>query len=314
MNKMGKGEHVSHSELLGTVYGSTSFQVTQYSVQPGLPGVFPWLATQAQRYQQYHVRKIQFEFITRTGTTTTGSVILAADYDASQPPPGTEQQVASYQGAIEDVPWRGITCNLDPRAIHATGPRKFIRDGNVPGDITSYDACNFFLCTTGMPNTDAIGKLWVHYSIELHVPQIIAAVPSSACFFYAGENDVKEFVTDNVAYNLRPPVIQNTFGATYDVKTGDILLPKGVYLVRFNATFAHGSAAAGEFRLYLATLGSTVAGSQMSMNPNGLATSSLSSQGYYVSDGAVPLNVTLFAAFASGNNTLYDSNISIICV
>ncbi len=167
-----KSERFRNEELIGDVTGSVGFSISNtYYLNPGLIQTFPWLGTQATKWQQYRFHKLQFKFVTRTSTSTTGSVILSPDYNAIELTPSSEQAATNTQDAVEDVCWNQLTCVLDPSAMFPIGPRKQIRSSGVPGDLSSYDAGRFFVCCVGMPSTAVIGKLWVQYDVELFVPQ-----------------------------------------------------------------------------------------------------------------------------------------------
>jgi len=172
-----RGMRISHRELIQTVNGSTAFTVIRLACNPGIAATFPWLAQQAAQWEQYRFTKLNFEYITRTASTTVGSVLLAPDYDASDPPPASEAQASTYQDVAEDVPWKDICCLLSPASMHALGPKKFTRTGSVGlNDIKTYDVANFYLCTVEEAGNAAIGKLWVDYDVEFFVPQSSSAI------------------------------------------------------------------------------------------------------------------------------------------
>jgi hypothetical protein len=104
-----------------------------------------------------------FHYVTRTATTTVGSVLLAPDYDASDSAPSSEVNMASYQDCVEDVPWKNLKCTLSPSSMHVIQQRKYLRTSAIPTgtDVKLYDVGNFFVATTGGANTDSIGKLYV---------------------------------------------------------------------------------------------------------------------------------------------------------
>lgn len=169
-------KRIVHRELLGSVTGSTLFAIANtIALNPGLPGSFPWLSNESLGWECYHFNRLRFEFITRTGSTTPGSVMLLVDYDSSDMPPVSEQVASSYTGTQEDAPWKDITINLQPSAMGSLGPRKFLRAGANPAntDIKTYDSGTFFVATvdgTAIP----WGKLWVEYDVTFYTPQLIS--------------------------------------------------------------------------------------------------------------------------------------------
>lgn len=186
---------IVHRELVGSVSGSILLTATGYPLNPGMSQTFPWLSSQADGWEQYRFHRLTFSYVTRTATSTVGSVILVPDYDPTDAAPATEAVATSKMGAVEDATWRNIDCKIDPAAMFPMGPRKFIRSSRHSGDLRTYDAGNFFLCTVGEIGTDAIGKLWVEYDVELFVPQTESdGVHGTETSFYC-ENKAQTYAT-----------------------------------------------------------------------------------------------------------------------
>jgi hypothetical protein len=167
-----KTKRFQNSELISTIQGSIAFAVIQkLSINPGLASSFPWLSSEAKKWQQYRFHSLIFRYVTRTATATVGSVILSPDYNPKEQVPTTEAQATNTQDAVEGSPWTNIICRLDPRAMFGLGPRKQIRSTNIAGDLNNYDCGRLFVCAVGEVGAADIGKLWVDYDVELFVPQ-----------------------------------------------------------------------------------------------------------------------------------------------
>lgn len=170
---------IQHRELVGSVIGTAAYNVTstngigQLALNPGIVASFPWLATQAVGWEQYHFNKLKFCYYTRTGSSTPGSVMLIPDYDAADAAPVSEQIASAYEDTMEDVPWKDIECILNPAAMHPDGPRKYVRTGALASnlDIKTYDVGNLFVATTDGTAVNW-GKLWVEYDVTFHTPQL----------------------------------------------------------------------------------------------------------------------------------------------
>lgn len=173
VNSTLKGSHVNHRELIGTVNGSVAFTATKYVCNPGIAATFPWLSVQAGQWEQYRFNKLRFRYLTRTATTTVGSILMAPDYDPTDSPPSTELAVSTYQDCVEDAVWvEELCCDLNVASMFPNGQRKFVRSSGVGlEDLKLYDAANFFLCTVEEANANAIGKLWVEYDVDFFTPQ-----------------------------------------------------------------------------------------------------------------------------------------------
>lgn len=160
---------IVHKELISSVSGSSGFAVSTFPINPGLSATFPWLSVQATGWEKYYFHSIRFCYYTRTGSTTTGSLTLAPDFDAADAGPTTEQIVSTYSTAVEDAPWKNITLTLDRDRINI---EKYIRLGGIGAnlDIKTYDLANLYVCSVDGANV-GWGKLWVEYDVELINPQ-----------------------------------------------------------------------------------------------------------------------------------------------
>jgi len=166
---------IQHRELIDSISGTSAFDVTSYSVNPGIPETFPWLSVIAQAWEKYRFRYLRFVFLTRTGSTTVGQVLMAPDFDSADDPPSSELVMATYEDAISDAPWKNICCNLKASSMNnSLGKFHFTRFGPLAAnlDIKTYDCANFLLSTTDGVDGTSWGKLWVEYEVEFSTPQL----------------------------------------------------------------------------------------------------------------------------------------------
>jgi len=165
------GRRIQHRELVADVSSYIVFTPTEYHLNPGLAGTFPWLSTQALAWEQYHFNSLRFEYITRTSTANGGSIILTPEYDPLDPVPLDEKQATNNADSVEAAPWSNFTCVLDPSALHPNGPRKFVRTSRTAGDLRNYDVGTLVVSGVGSSSIASVGKLWVCYDIEFFSPQ-----------------------------------------------------------------------------------------------------------------------------------------------
>lgn len=235
---------IKNSEFVATIVGSTTFNAIQkFVVNPGLVGTFPWLSVLAAEWQQYRINRLSFRYVTRTSTSSVGSVILSPDYNAVDSPPTSEAMASNTQDAVEDVCWRSITCHLDPCAMFPFGPRKQVRVGNINGDYTTYDAARLFVVTTGQTSAADIGKLWVDYDIELFVPQSSGpqSIPPSTSSLSLFENSIIESYSTGVQeVMLWDTTVFNQLSIGYSA--GIFTPPAGNYLLTLYAAFSSNTA------------------------------------------------------------------------
>jgi hypothetical protein len=228
------GVRIAHREFIGNITNTMAFTATGLSLNPGLLSSFPWLAPQANLYEQYRFTRLCFHFLTRSPTTQSGTIILAPEYDAADPPPATEQQVTAYQDVVENVPWRDIVCTLDPRSMFPLGSRKFTRSGPVSfTDIKTYDAGTFYYCTTGS-DTNLLGKLWVDYEVEFYTPQIPTTTPLGPTMSSFYTNAVSQSLISGITSSMSFPIQAfNALGIVpLVVGTGtNFVMPSGTYII-----------------------------------------------------------------------------------
>jgi hypothetical protein len=88
---------VEHEEFIQDLLGSAAFTNTGIQINPGLITTFPWLAQMAPLYESYLFEKLEFRFESTSATTATGSLMMAVDYDASDPAAVAKAQLATYR-------------------------------------------------------------------------------------------------------------------------------------------------------------------------------------------------------------------------
>lgn len=256
-----KSRRINSSELIGSIVGSTTFDSSQkFSINPGLATSFPWLAPIAAQWQQYCFHKLQYRYVTRSSTASTGSIYLSPDYNPKETPPTTEQQASNTQDAVEDVIWKTIICVLDPKAMFPFGPRKQIRSTSVAGDVSLYDAGRMFVCVTGESSAAEIGKLWVDYDVELFVPQ---NSPST----YLSPSSISQYTisgaTQGLATGVQEIAVFDSIAVYDPLNVGSCVAgvftpPAGCYYVTTNMAFRDSVSEANTFTTILRINGAAV--------------------------------------------------------
>nr|UJQ92637.1 MAG: putative capsid protein [Narnaviridae sp.] len=244
---------IRNSEFISTIVGSTTFDASQkFVINPGLVASFPWLSVLAAEWQQYRIHRLCFRYVTRTSTSSVGSVILSPDYNVVDSPPSSEQIASNTQDAVEDVCWRSITCHLDVAAMFPLGPRKQIRIGNISGDYTTYDAGRLFVCVTGQSSAADIGKLWVDYDVELFVPQsspgqVVSSGSQLSLFTLSADvNNITNATLTTMAFNT---ALTNSLSIVNS--SGVFTPPSGNYVLSLCMTVGTGASVAN----YIITAG-----------------------------------------------------------
>jgi hypothetical protein len=316
-NRAIKSRRIKNSELVATVLGSVSYDASQrFYLNPGLGNSFPWLSVIAAQWQQYRFHSLRFRYVTRSSTSTVGSIILSPDYNPKETPPTTEQQASNTQDAVEDVVWKELCCHLDPSAMFPFGPRKQIRRTLVAGDISIYDAARLFVCTTGQTDASAIGKLWVDYDVELFVPQNSPNSDSSP--------SVTSMFTIDGAQTLTTatPTVADVSESIYDPlgigepASGTFTPPAGVYWISGFATFSDSAPELFQVDCELLKNGSPIRTQAINAYGNNLTTGneliSLPFSDIVACSGSDTIELEVTATGAAGTLTVTAQGISMI--
>lgn len=162
-----------HREPILTINGSSASAVTTIRMNPGLSEFAPWLSRIASAYESYRVEKLFFEYVTRAGSTKTGRVVMAVDYDALDSAPTSFIQVSNYEDSVATSSWEHAVLRCSPNNLKKVVER-YVRDeaSVADQDLRLSDIGKFFVWTEGQDNTDAIADIYVNYHLVLRTPQL----------------------------------------------------------------------------------------------------------------------------------------------
>jgi len=177
---------VTHMEYVTDVYGNSegkSFDVQEYSINPGLDRFGPWLAQIAANFEEYEFLQLGYRFRSTIGELSSssgqvGSIIMTTNYNPSADAFTDKVAMMQYAGACSgkstDDLIHMIEC--DPRQLSGP-PGRFVRTGTISADwdLKMYDKGIFMIGISGTPDTVAdspIGELWLSYKIILRKPKL----------------------------------------------------------------------------------------------------------------------------------------------
>lgn len=177
-----RGTRIVEREYIGDIFsgtlssGSTVFSNSSYSISPTNAGTFPWFSTVAALYDQWEPHGIVFEFVSTSseynGTNQAlGTVILATDYDPTDPMFATKQQAENADYSCSTKPsislMHGIECDPKERPLPV-----LYTNASGASDLKFSSLGNFQICTQGMSAANVnLGELWVSYDITLYKKQ-----------------------------------------------------------------------------------------------------------------------------------------------
>lgn len=171
---------VRHREFISDVSGAASgaYLAKSIPLNPGLKESFPWLSGLATSFESYTVKSMRFEYQPIVGTIESGMVMLAVDYDAADPAPGSKVEFMQTFGATRSTVWSSCTVVCTPQNLNKL-PQRYTRKspwaGN--GDIKTYDLGVLHIATEGQATNSVKGEIYVCYDIELITPQPVLFAP-----------------------------------------------------------------------------------------------------------------------------------------
>ena len=198
---------IKHREFIRDINGSVNFAATGVSINPGLSATFNWLSGIATRFESYQFLELCFSYETQAPTTTSGSVVLAIDYDPRDPLPTSKAQAMDYRGTVRSAPWtpcqhESIAEDLRKRKTY------YVRSGSAAPneDLSLYDTGTLSVITQAQAGATVIGELWAHYTVKLMTPKSNSAGGGTAIW---GEWNLTDNVTTTlVGGNLPAALVQ----------------------------------------------------------------------------------------------------------
>jgi hypothetical protein len=177
----GNSVRIREREYLGDVISSgtiNTFKNTSFALNPTNTSTFPWLSNIASLYEQWEPHGIVFEYVSSSSefngsSQGLGTVVLATEYNALDPPFATKQVMENSDFACSVRPsvnlLHGVECDEDQR------PTKLLytnQDNDVmPLNFSSLG--NFQVASTGVSVANVnLGELWVSYDISFYKKSI----------------------------------------------------------------------------------------------------------------------------------------------
>jgi Viral coat protein (S domain) len=175
---------ITNREFIGDVTPPTTaasfYTAFSGNINPGLNNLFPWLSQIALYYEEYEFVQLIFEFksmVTEGNTNAQGNIIMATQYNATNPLFANKQTMENYDYAnsskVTQNAYHGVECAPQLSA----GGALYVRTGTVPTgqDTKTYDLGIFQLAVNNPYTTSSLnlGELWVSYSIKLRKSKLI---------------------------------------------------------------------------------------------------------------------------------------------
>lgn len=250
-------------EQVANISGTAGFGVTQFPINPGQAGMFPWLSRQAELYERYKFTQLEFYYKTTTNqfvATSVGKVVYNVDFDAADPPPVSKQQAMDSEPAVSCAPYENMQLTVSPSDLNSVTGWRYIRPGGLPGgsDIKTYDVGNLNVVTDSNGGTAAIGELHVRYSglFKDRVLESQTSSPNNNSISWFQSSGPQTYATTVAETALLETATAN--GLSIVNTAGSLVPPPGNYTVDFHAHTTDGTAEAFTSELVLQKNGVSV--------------------------------------------------------
>lgn len=176
VSSSGRSVRIRHREFVQDLTAAnSSFAAYLLAINPGVTSTFPWLSSQAIRYESYLFHKLHFIYEPMVSTSTNGSLMLAVDFDAADSVPANKTAMMANQSAVRTSVWNSVTYKAREANLAKFGVQRYTRGNNRPTgtDVKTYDIGNLIYAWVGSPTSQTtLGELYVEYDVELFTPQI----------------------------------------------------------------------------------------------------------------------------------------------
>jgi hypothetical protein len=297
--------------IVTNVQGVTPFGSSDYSINPRLVDKFPSASLTAQRYDMYQFDELVFRFHPTTAVTTTkGVLILGWEPNANRGPPDTISQVNAFEHHAEGPIYSPNIILRVPKA--SLGGPRYCRSGPTMSDLNLYDCGKLIVASDDVTGSEG-GYVEVSYKIRFfnyHLEEGTAVQNRVAhAILIGGPQTIS-------ASGISEPVIFNSltedFGGddTVALNSGELLLPKGKYLV--HAQLSCKNSVAEEFTASVevtfngAILSPRSYGINMTAAPVGLPELNVTAVAIVESDGTDTVGALAYLLGATGTLTVTD--------
>nr|UTQ50967.1 MAG: movement protein 1 [Tomato bushy stunt virus] len=162
---------VTHREYLSQVNNSTGFQVNGgivgnlLQLNPLNGTLFSWLPAIASNFDQYTFNSVVLHYVPLCSTTEVGRVAIYFDKDSEDPEPADRVELANYSVLKETAPWAEAMLRVPTDRV-----KRFCDDSST-SDHKLIDLGQLGIATYGGAGTNAVGDIFISYSVTLYFPQ-----------------------------------------------------------------------------------------------------------------------------------------------
>jgi len=135
----------------------------------------------AAAYAKYRIKNLQFRYVSRSSTFTSGTVALGYHPDPKQRDPINLQEILAFRDYKQDVPYNSITLSRTASNNTVSSDGWLFCEEESDDNVRWTDDGVLFIATSGISSSGtavpptspiALGSLHIDYTIELAVPEV----------------------------------------------------------------------------------------------------------------------------------------------
>tara|TARA_B110001454_G_C12714776_1_gene432183 strand:+ start:1213 stop:2568 length:1356 start_codon:yes stop_codon:yes gene_type:complete len=187
----GGGTVIRFQEYLADVYTTANvgapdqFHIQSYDINPAQENTFPWLSQLAGNFEQYYIEGLIFEFRSTSANalnstnTALGSVMMATQYDVSDPIFRSKAEMLNYEFSNSTKPSANCLHMIECAPSQTVLSGLYTLSGAIPSgtDPRMFNLGRFSIATVGFQAANVnIGELHVTYQVRLCKPKLYGAL------------------------------------------------------------------------------------------------------------------------------------------
>ncbi|QMW68812.1 capsid protein [Crucivirus-345] len=163
---------IENRELLSSCLwqGSNGFELTEFSINPGLSSIFQFASNASKNYTRYAMN-MRLVWAPSVPSTTSGQIAFAMDRDNTSVAPSSMQEVLSYESNVVTNIWSCV--NFPENGMFASSEKLlYLRYGPLDdlSQINLYDLMKCYICLNGIAGASlgtgqSLGSVYIEYKI-----------------------------------------------------------------------------------------------------------------------------------------------------
>lgn len=185
--KTKNGVRITHREYVGELKtpataAEHAFDVLRFPLNPVDSDTFPWLSSIAGNYESYIIHRFKAEYVNSMSATNNGIVVMAVDYDPSDDPPNTKQQMKQYQGSVSTPVWACAQLIASRDQLHKGVKERYCEHPGSEIDDPRFTSAGVLYVgwNSDVGENVELGELYFEYDIEFRTPAVTVLASQAA--------------------------------------------------------------------------------------------------------------------------------------